>query len=104
MSKIDRSAWLAAILLASTGTTADAQPPRLPIAEGVWVKMATACSAATNVFVYAGNRFGSVYFYGPNQSMGPSNETEVLARVGRGKDGFTVVNEGPIEVAARPNG
>jgi hypothetical protein len=56
------------------------------------------------VRVYAAGRFGDVYFYGPNQSMGPANETEALAKTGSGKNGFTVVNEGPLEVSARPNG
>lgn len=36
--------------------------------------------------------------------MGPANETEVVAHVSPGKDGFVVVNDGPIEVASRPNG
>lgn len=74
---------------------------RLPIAEGVWVKTATACAAATNVYVYKGNRFGSVYFYGPNQTMGPANETELIRAVIPGKNGYTTINEGPIEVAPR---
>lgn len=79
-----------------------AQPVRLPIAEGVWVKTDVPCGAATNVFVYKGSRFGSVYFYGPNQSMGPANETETISHIGQGKNGFTTINEGPIEVAGRP--
>ncbi len=86
------------------GPPARAQSARLPISEGVWVKMDTKCEVATNVYVYGAGRFGSVYFYGPNQSMGPSNETEPLSHVGKGQNGFTVVNDGPLEVAARPNG
>lgn len=92
--------WLAAVPIAP----ATAQTVRLPIAEGVWVKTGTPCGAATNVFVHAGNRFGSLYFYGPDQSMGPANETEALSHVGRGEGGFTTVNDGPLEVAPRPNG
>lgn len=91
-------------LAACVGAPAAAQSARLPIAEGVWVKLDTPCASATNLFVHAGKRFGSVYFYGPNQSMGPANETEALVKTGRGTSGFTMVNEGPIEVAARPNG
>jgi hypothetical protein len=85
-------------------TSADAQAVRLPIAEGVWVKVETGCGAATNVFAHGGGRFGSLYFYGPNQSTGPANETEILTRTGKGRNGFTVVNEGPVEVATRPKG
>jgi hypothetical protein len=81
-----------------------AQSARLPISQGIWVKTDAACNSATNVYIYRGNRFGSVYFYGPNQSMGPANETEVISQVASGKNGFAVLNEGPIEVAARLNG
>lgn len=34
--------------------------------------------------------------------MGPANETEVLSDIGRSKNGFTVINDGPLEVATRP--
>ncbi len=81
-----------------------AQPPRLPIAEGVWVKTDTQCSVAFIAHVYNGNRFGTAYLYGPNHTMGPANETEVLTKIGRGKNGFTIVNDGPLEVTAGPKG
>lgn len=81
-----------------------AEPPKLPIAEGVWVKTDTACKAAYIAHVYNGARFGTVYLYGPNQTMGPANETEGLTHIGRGKNGFTVINDGPLEVAALPKG
>ena len=48
--------------------------------------------------------FGTVYLYGPNQTMGPANETEVLKRAGRSENGFTMVNEGPLEVKPLANG
>jgi hypothetical protein len=80
------------------------QPPKLPIAQGVWVKADTQCKAAFIAHVYTGNRFGTAYLYGPSQKMGPANETEPLLRIGKGKNGFTIVNEGPLEVAAGPKG
>ncbi|RYG96117.1 MAG: hypothetical protein EON58_12740 [Alphaproteobacteria bacterium] len=99
--------WIAAAL----GIGALAQPVssleaavQLPIAQGVWVKTATSCASATNVYVHKGNRFGSVYFYGPNHSMGPADETELVVSTSRGKDGYTTINEGPIEVGARLKG
>lgn len=88
----------------SSNSPANAQGARLPIAEGVWVKTDTACEKALVAHVYASGRFGTVYYYGPSQAMGPANETEVLNRVSKGTGGFTVVNEGPQEVMARPNG
>ena len=97
-----RMVWIVAAV--GTAIPAAAQPARLPIAEGVWVKTATPCGTATNVFAHGGGKFGSVYFYGPNQSMGPADEAETLTRVSRGAGGFTIVNEGPLEVSARPNG
>lgn len=81
-----------------------AQSVKLPIAEGAWVKTDTKCETATTAHVYGGNRFGTVYFYGPKQSMGPANETEALVRSSKVAGGFIMVNEGPLEVAARPNG
>jgi hypothetical protein len=85
-------------------TPAEAAVAKLPIAEGVWVKTDTPCKSAGITHVYAGGRYGDVYFYGPNHSMGPSNETEALTHTSAGKNGFTVVNDGPIEVAAGPKG
>jgi len=82
----------------------EAAGAKLPIAEGVWVKADTPCKSAVITHVYASGRYGDVYFYGPNYSMGPSNETEPVTHTSAGKNGFTVVNDGPIEVAPRPNG
>ena len=85
-------------------TSVSAQAVKLPIAEGAWVKTDTRCDAAFSAHVYHAKRFGTVYFYGPKQTMGPANETEILSHVTKTKDGFFVVNEGPLEVASRPNG
>lgn len=90
--------------VASNPTAADAQAVRLPIAEGVWVKTDTPCDKAFIAHVYATGRFGTVYFYGSGQSMGPANETEQLTRVSKGAGVFTMVNEGPLEVLPRPGG
>lgn len=96
----------AAAVLSSVlvGSAVQAQGSRLPISEGVWVKTDTQCGAAFSIRVYGAGRFGDVYFYGPKQSMGPANETEALTKTRPGKNGFTIVNEGPLEVSARPNG
>lgn len=102
MRMVTRAGTLA--LAFGTLAPANAAPPKLPIAEGVWVKTDTPCKSAFIAHVYSGTRFGAVYFYGPNQSMGPANETEVLTHIGRGKNGFTVVNNGPLEVATKPKG
>ena len=104
MNAIIRSAIIGAGLSALTGVAANAQPVKLPISEGVWVKTDTQCKAAYIAYIYARGRFGSVYFYGPNQGQGPANETEVLSHIAKGKNGFTVINDGPIEIAARPKG
>ncbi len=36
----------------------------------------------------------------PNKRWAPANETDSLRHIGKGKNGFTIVNDGPIEVAA----
>jgi hypothetical protein len=91
-------------LVATAILEAHAQSNRMPLAQGVWVKTDTQCGAAVIAYVYSGSRFGSIYFYGPNHSMGPANETEIVAHVAPGKDGFSIINDGPIEVASKPNG
>ncbi|WP_373476336.1 hypothetical protein [Sphingorhabdus sp.] len=94
----------AIIIGACLSVPVGAQTAKLPIAEGVWVKTDTKCETAYIAQVYGAKRFGTFYFYGPKQSMGPANETEALTRASKTKDGFVMVNEGPLEVASRPNG
>lgn len=77
---------------------------RLPIPEGVWVDVATQCGSATQTYVHGGGRFGHIYFFGPNASMGPSDETEAVTATGRGTNGYTVVNDSSIEVRPLANG
>ena len=103
MTRLGFGAGILAMAISAHGP-ARAAPPKLPIAEGVWVKTDTQCKSAFIGYVYNGARFGSVYLYGPDQSMGPANETEGLTKIGRGKNDFTVINEGPIEVASKPKG
>lgn len=93
-----------AVITQLSMTAASAVPPKLPITQGVWVKSDTACKTAYIAHIYNGSRFGTVYLYGPNQTMGPSNETEVITHIGRGKNGFTIINDGPLEVAMLPKG
>jgi hypothetical protein len=101
---IRNASYLAALMAVGVAVPALAAPPRLPIAEGVWVKTDTACGTAFIAHVYSGKKFGTVYFYGPNQTLGPADESEVLSRTSAGTDGFTKVNEGPLEVLPRPGG
>ena len=71
---------------------------------GVWVKTDTPSKTAVITHVFASGRYGNVYFYGPDHSVGPSNETEPVTHTSAGKNGFTLANDGPIEGAARANG
>ena len=96
--------FAAAAVAALICTSANAQPVKLPIAEGIWVKTDTQCKTAYMAYVHTNGRFGNFYFYGPKQGMGPANETEVISHVGKGKGGFVVVNDGPIEVSTGPKG
>lgn len=104
MERIVHCACLLLCIAAAPVASARAQTVKLPIAEGAWVKTDTACNAAVIAHVYGGHRFGTVYFYGPDHSLGPANETEPLTRAGKASDGFTMINEGPLEVLALPNG
>ena len=53
---------VATSMVSSTATLASAQGARLPIAEGAWVKIDTACDKAFIAHVHASGRFGTVYF------------------------------------------
>ena len=75
-----------------------AQPKAaLPIAQGLWVNATGKCANVTNGYVYDGARWGAVYYYGPNASMGPVAELEKIGRATPLKDGFINMQLGETE-------
>ena len=87
----------AAVLLLNA-PPAWAQPKiSLPIAQGLWINAAGPCASATNGYIFDGARWGAVYYYEPNASMGPVAELENIGRTTVLKDGFTNMQLGETE-------
>jgi hypothetical protein len=91
-----RLAAAAAVLLL-TPAMATAQA-RLPVDVGVYAEAGKPCSSGW-IWVNTGTRAGYLSFFGPNQSMGPNlTGVEAIQSTEPGRDGFTMMNGGPLEV------
>lgn len=87
--------WILALaVMASSGPVA-AQTISMPIDRGFWINATDKCGAATNGYAYDGKRWGAVYYYGPQASLGPIAEMEAIGRTTALKDGFTNMQLGP---------
>ena len=72
------------------GTPAGAQPAiELPIAPGFWTNDTEKCATVHHGYVFDGTRWGALYYYGPNGSMGPAAELEPITQTRAAPDGFT---------------
>jgi hypothetical protein len=92
--------WLlAAALLLNASPSLAQKPTSLPIAQGLWINAAGKCATVTNGYLFDGARWGAVYYYGPNGSMGPVAELEKIGRATLRKDGFTNMQLGETEGA-----
>jgi hypothetical protein len=69
----------------------------LPIAIGLWINAADKCPTARNGYIFDGARWGAVYYYGPNGSLGPVAELEKIGRTEALKSGFTNMQLGETE-------
>ncbi len=88
---------LAAVLLLNASPSLAQNPISLPIAQGLWINAASKCATVTNGYIFDGTRWGAVYYYGPNGSMGPVAELETIGRTTLRKDGFTNMQLGETE-------
>lgn len=88
---------LAAVLLLNAPPALAQKQIGLPIATGLWINATDQCATVTNGYVYDGARWGAVYYYGPNASMGPVAELERIGRASALKDGFTNMQLGETE-------
>ena len=91
--------WLAALLLLNATPSLAQKPISLPIAQGLWINATSKCATVTNGYMFDGARWGAVYYYGPNGSMGPVAELEKIGRTTLRKDGFTDMQLGETEGA-----
>lgn len=90
---------LAAGLLLNASPSLAQKPISLPIAPGLWINAASKCATVTNGYLFDGARWGAIYYYGPNGSMGPIAELEKIGRTTLRKDGFTDMLLGDTEGA-----
>lgn len=90
---------LAAALLLSASAVSAQTPISLPIAQGLWINAASKCATVANGYLFDGARWGAIYYYGPNGSMGPIAELEKIGRTALRKDGFTDMQLGDTESA-----
>lgn len=92
--------WILAVAAIAVSAPVAAQNPvSLPIAPGLWINGTDKCATATNGYIFDGARWGAVYYYGPNASMGPAADLEAIGRTTVRKDGFTNMQLGPTEGA-----
>lgn len=83
-----------------SGTPAGAQPAiELPIAPGFWTNDTEECATVHHGYVFDGTRWGALYYYGPNGSMGPAAELEPITQTRAGPDGFTQMQFGGYDGA-----
>ena len=87
----------AAVLLLNAPPALAQTKISLPIAQGLWINASGKCASATNGYVFDGARWGAVYYYGPNASMGPVAELEKIGRTTALKDGFIDMQLGETE-------
>ncbi len=72
---------MATIALFGTATGAMAQKPiSLPIAAGFWTNDTEKCATVRHGYVFDGARWGALYFYGPNGSLGPAAELQPITQ------------------------
>jgi hypothetical protein len=93
--------WILALAAMAGGAPAVAQtitlPISMPIDKGFWINATDKCASVTNGYAYDGKRWGAVYYYGPNASLGPVAELEAIARTTALNDGFITMQLGPTE-------
>lgn len=87
--------WILALAAIASSAPAIAAPAiKMPIAKGLWIAATAKCATATNGYAFDGARWGAIYFYGPNGSMGPAVELETITQTRPAAGGFTYMQFG----------
>ena len=91
--------WILALAVIGS-VPSSAQPAvKLPIASGFWTNDTEKCATVHHGYVFDGARWGALYYYGPNGSMGPAAELEAITQARTVKDGFTQMQFGGYDGA-----
>ncbi|MDO9368427.1 MAG: hypothetical protein Q7T68_07660 [Sphingopyxis sp.] len=85
---------IAAVLLINAPPALAREPISLPIATGLWINSPEKCATVRNGYIFDGARWGAVYYYGPNGSLGPVADVETIGRTTPRRDGFTEMQLG----------
>lgn len=88
-----------AIALALAASAPAQQVVSLPIAKGFWTDNGQNCAKTQYGYVFDGRRWGALYFYGPNGSMGPAAELEPITQTRAVGGGFTQMQFGGYDGA-----
>lgn len=91
--------WILALAVLASSAPAAAQTIALPIAPGFWTNDTEKCATVHHGYVFDGKRWGALYYYGPNGSMGPAAELEPITQARAVKGGFTQMQFGGYDGA-----
>lgn len=92
--------WIMALAVLAGSATAAAQPTiKLPIAPGFWTNDGQKCGSVHYGYIYDGKRWGSVYYYGPTQNLGPNAELQPITQTRAVAGGFTQMQFGGFDGA-----
>ena len=86
--------WILALAMAAGSAPVAAQGIKLPVAPGFWTNDTEKCTAVHHGYVFDGKRWGALYYYGPNGSMGPAAELEPITQARAVAGGFTQMQFG----------
>jgi len=90
---------VAGALLAASAPVAAQASVSLPIARGFWTNEGQKCGTAHYGYVFDGKRWGSLYYYGPTQSLGPNAELQPITQTRAVAGGFTQMQFGGFDGA-----
>lgn len=93
--------WILALAAMTCSTQAMAQAAiELPIAKGFWTNDNQKCATVRYGYLFDGENWGSVYYYGPNGNMGPAAELRPITQTRIVGDGFTQMQFGGFDGAS----
>ena len=94
MAGVSMRGWILALAMAAGGVPVASQGIVLPVAPGFWTNDTEKCTAVHHGYVFDGKRWGALYYYGPNGSMGPAAELEPITQARAVAGGFTQMQFG----------
>lgn len=89
----------AAMMVAISAPAAGKSNIDLPIAKGFWTNDNQKCATVRHGYVFDGSRWGALYYYGPNGTLGPAAELQPITQA-RVVDGFTQMQFGGYDGAS----